>query len=328
LLGRLQQLPADILNQAVQDEHDRLVRLAYTLNLTRRIQFSVNATHVEPRLKPQRWEGFASFTLALGWRTTASSVTSVEENGRPLTTVNMQRSLPLGPGFGFRIDADAQDPHRTQGIFEVQHRRGIIGIRADGADGQQTTTTFNLAGSLVGIGGEVLFSRPVEDGFALVKVPVSRRVRVLANNQTVGRTGRRGSLFVPDLQSYLSSPIGIMQDDVPVDIRLGDTTQNVAVRYRGGTVVRFEAQVIRALIGRLDTGGAPPAYGTLSVTVKDSTFDSPLNADGEFYFEDLPAGTHAGVARWGTHSCQVTLQMPAGTEPITDLGKVSCVEPR
>jgi outer membrane usher protein len=67
----------------------------------------------------------------------------------------------------------------------------------------------------------VLLSRPVDDGFALVKVPKHRGVRVLANNQLSGRTGRRGSLFVPDLRSYLSSPIGIVQDDLPVEMKLG-----------------------------------------------------------------------------------------------------------
>ena len=97
-------------------------------------------------------------------------------------------------------------------------------------------TTVNLAGSIVGIGGEVLLSRPVDDGFALVKVPQQRGVRVLANNQLSGRTGRRGSLFVPDLRSYLSSPIGIVQDDLPVDVNLGEVQQEIAVpvpRRRG-----------------------------------------------------------------------------------------------
>ena len=197
----------------------------------------------------------------------ASAVTTVDQAGEALTSVNVQRSLPLGPGFGFRIDADAQEPYRTQGIFEAQGRRGIIGVRADGSQDDKTIGTINLAGSIVAIGGEVLLSRPVDDGFALVKVPNSRGVRVLANNQLSGRTGRRGSLFVPDLRSYLSSPIGIVQDDLPVEMKLGAISQDIAVPYRGGAVVVFEANVIRALTGRLDVGGKAPEYGTLTVTV-------------------------------------------------------------
>ena len=111
-------------------------------------------------------------------------------DGKALTSVNVQRSLPLGPGFGFRIDADAQEPYRTTGIFEVQGRRGIIGVRVDGSQDDKTIGTINLAGSIVAIGGEVLLSRPVDDGFALVKVPNSRGVRVLANNQLSGTHGK------------------------------------------------------------------------------------------------------------------------------------------
>ena len=215
-LGRVS-LPAPTALQAgVSSQHDRLLRLTYTANLTSRAQLSLNATRTDQRPGPTTWEGFASLTFALGWRTMASTLTSVDPEGVALTTVNLQRSLPLGPGFGFRIDADAQEPYNTQGIFEVQSRRAVIGVRADAAKDNQTVGTVNLAGSIVGIGGQVLLSRPVDDGFALVKVPATRGVRVLANNQPAGRTGRNGSLFVPDLQSYLSSPIGIVQDDVPL----------------------------------------------------------------------------------------------------------------
>ena len=268
------------------------MRASYNLNLTSRAQLSVNATRVEKAGEPITWEGFASLTLTLGWRTTASGVTTVDKDGEALTSINVQRSLPLGPGFGFRIDADAQEPYRSTGVFEVQGRRGILGVRADGSQEDKTVGTINLAGSIVGIGGEVLLSRPVDDGFALVKVPNSRGVRVLANNQLSGRTGRRGSLFVPDLRSYLSSPIGIVQDDLPVEVKLGAISKDIAVPYRGGAVVVFEATVIRALTGRLDVAGTAPEYGTLSVTVGGTEFSSPLNASGEFYFEDLPPGDH------------------------------------
>ena len=208
----------------------------------------------------------------------------------------------------------------------MQGEHGIVGVRADGSQDNQTIGTFNLAGSIVAIGGEVLLSRPVDDGFALVKVPDSPGVRVLANNQLSGRTGRRGSLFVPDLRSYISSPIGIVQDDLPVETRLGAVSQDVAVPYRGGAVVVFEASVIRALTGRLDAGGTAPAYGTLSVAVGGAAVSSPLNARGEFYFEDLPPGDYPGVASWSGRTCRATIHMPDKAPPLTDAGVVTCTE--
>jgi outer membrane usher protein FimD/PapC len=70
----------------------------------------------------------------------------------------------------------------------VQGRRGIIGVRADASSEDKTIGTINLAGSIVAIGGEVLLSRPVDDGFALVKVPNSRGV---ACSRTISRPDAR-----------------------------------------------------------------------------------------------------------------------------------------
>ena len=326
LVGRLPEELKRSLQEALATQHDKLWRLGYNLNPTSRTQLSLNATRIARAGSPVTWEGFASLTVALGWRTMASAVTTVDADGEALTSLNLQRSLPLGPGVGFRIDADAQDPYRTQGVFEVQGRRGILGMRVDGSRDQKTIGTINLAGSIVTIGGEVLLSRPVDDGFALVKVPLSRGVRVLANNQPVGRTGRRGSLFVPDLRSYLSSPIGIVPDDLPIEVKLGAVSQNIAVPYRGGAVVVFEASVIRALTGRLEAVGQAPEYGTLSVTVGTTEFRSPLNARGEFYFEDLPPGDHLGIVSWSGRTCQARIRMPDKAPPMTDAGVVRCVE--
>ena len=299
---------------------------ATRVNVAPRTQLSVNATRLEKAGSPTAWEGFASLTVALGWRTVASAVTTVDAGRRGVDV--RQRPAIVAARARLRV------PHRRRrpgavpdpGTFEAQGRRGIVGVRVDGSQDDKTIATINLAGSIVAIGGEVLLSRPVDDGFALVKVPESRGVRVLANNQLAGRTGRRGSLFVPDLRSYLSSPIGIVQDDLPIEVKLGAMSQDIAVPYRGGAVVVFEANVIRALTGRLDVAGKAPEYGTLSVTVGATEFSSPLNANGEFYFEDLPPGDHPGVASWSGRTCRATIHMPDKAPPLTDAGVVTCVE--
>ena len=119
-------------------------------------------------------------------------------------------------------------------------------------------------------------------------------MRVLANNQPAGRTGRRGSLFVPDLRSYLSSPIGIVQDDLPVEMKLGAISQDIAVPYRGGAVVTFEANVIRALTGRLDVDGKAPEYGTLTVTVGDHRVQFAAERDRRVLFRGSAARRSSG----------------------------------
>jgi hypothetical protein len=80
------------------------------------------------------------------------------------------------------------------------------------------------------------------------------------------------------------------------------------------------------LTGRLDVAGTAPAYGTLLVTVAASEFSSPLNATGEFYFENLPPGDHPGVANWSGRTCRATIHMPDQAPSMTDAGVVTCVE--
>jgi outer membrane usher protein len=302
----------------------RTVRVGYSLNLTSRVQLTLSASRSKRLGELKPWLGFGSVNVLLGRRVVASTVTNVDENGDALTSVHLQRSLPLGPGFGFRIDADAQEPYRSAAVAQVQHRFGAIGARVDAAKGEETAATFGVAGSLVAIGGRLMLTRVVNDAFALVRVPETSGVRVLANNTLIGRTGRSGTLFVPDLRSYLSNPIGIRQEDLPVEVRLGAIEQTIAPPYRGGAVVSFEAQTIRTLVGRLDTGGEVPAYGTLVVESLDG-LSSPLNATGEFYFEDLPPGDHAAVATWNNRSCRAVLRMPPGEASINDAGVVRCV---
>jgi hypothetical protein len=90
--------------------------------------------------------------------------------------------------------------------------------------------------------------------------------------------------------------------------------------------VVFEANIIRALTARLDTGGKAPEYGTLSVSFGATEFSSPLNASGEFYFEDLPPGDLPGTASWSGRTCRATMHMPDKAPPLTDAGVVACVE--
>ena len=48
------------LQDALATQHDKLLRVGYTLNVTSRAQLSVNATRVDKAGSPIAWEGFAS----------------------------------------------------------------------------------------------------------------------------------------------------------------------------------------------------------------------------------------------------------------------------
>jgi outer membrane usher protein len=314
---------------------------AASVRPTNRASLFVTASHAtRPGLKPETTV-FTGLTYYLGDRTTA---TASHEVGRHHQTsaLEVQRSLPLGEGLGYRARAvraeqdlpqvDGRSGGSTvdyQGLAQVQYqsRYGFY----EGAyerTGDRNTSTLTAAVGLVAIGGGLHLSRPVQDGFALIDVPGVPGVRGSLNNQEIGRTDSRGQLLVPNLLPYYGNRLGIAPEDVPIDYSIAVTERTVGPPVKGGSVVTFPARRVQAFIGSLvvETEGRTltPAYGQLTVSVGGETFESPIGRDGEFYLENLPRGRHAAMIEHKDTRCHFTLEAPASPASLVDVGVVRC----
>ena len=67
-----------------------------------------------------------------------------------------------------------------------------------------------------------------------------------------------------------------------------------------------------------------PVYGQFVVTSGAQQFESPIGGEGEFYFENIPAGRHAATVTWGGGSCAFSLTVPSATEAVVTLGTIRC----
>ena len=266
LVGRLPEELKRSLQDALATQHDKLWRLGYSLNL------DVTGTALVER-DARRRGGTAHRVGGLCLPDPGARLAHGGQRGddgrcgrRGVDNRPPPAIVPLGPASASastptpRIRTGRRASLKYKAGADPRRARRRFSTRRDGRHRQprRQHCHHRRRSAAVAAGGRRVCAR--ESPGAL------RGVRVLANNQPVGRTGRRGSLFVPDLRSYLSSPIGIVQDDLPMEMKLGPVSQDIAVPYRGGAVVVFEANVIRSLTGRLDVVGEAPEYGTLSVT--------------------------------------------------------------
>jgi len=216
--------------------------------------------------------------------------------------------------------------------MRYQGRFGRYELRHD-VFGGRGTTSASVAGSVVAIGGDLYASRPVQQSFALLRVPGVAGVRGFASNQEIGRTNKAGNLLVPDLQPYYGNLLNISDTDVPLDYSIGGVRKTIAPPYRGGALVVFPVQPLRRVTGSIRIGAAPaervPRDGELSVTPEgaDAPVTSPVGADGAFYFENLPAGRHPATVRDSAGLCAFVLEVPVSTDPLTDVGTVRCLPP-
>jgi outer membrane usher protein len=272
-------------------------------------------------------EIFAGFTILLG-RSASASAGHVRDGRGNRMTVDAQRSLPVGVGYGYQFHGESGDDSMATGVARYQGRYGRYELRQETLNGD-THTTASTAGSIVGIGGGVYASRPVQDSYALVRVPGVKGVRAYSSHQEVGKTGRNGDLLVPDLHAYYANILDVADNDIPLQYAVPDVNQTLALPYRGGAVAVFDVQKIQRVVGSIrmaDKGeDRIPTYGDLVVTVKGRDVTSPVGSSGRFYFEDLPAGTHAAVVKdTSGKRCAFTITVPSSNGTLVNLGTLMC----
>ncbi|HVZ75164.1 MAG TPA: fimbria/pilus outer membrane usher protein [Polyangia bacterium] len=283
-------------------------------------------TQAETLTKPL-YEIFATVVVALPDRATASAYYD-QQNGSASGGADLQRSLPLGPGYGYRLHASTGSVTDLSGTAQAQSAYGRYEATFERLAGHDTTT-LTASGGLVTLGGHVFATRPVQQGFGLIEVPGVAGVRGYVNNQEVGRTDGDGNLLVPEMIPYYANRLGIADEDLPLDYRLDDTERLVAPPMLGGTTARFGVERQRAVSGRvvLNVGGSDvaPSYGEIVVKVGTEERTSPLGRGGEFFFEDLGAGTYAAELDSAAGACKLDLVVPGGDKAVVDLGPVRCI---
>ena len=225
-------------------------------------------------------------------------------------------------------------PALIDGELRAQSRWGTADLRQSISDGQASTFA-QVTGGLVAIGGRVIATRPVQEGFALVRVPGVAGVRTYVSHQEVGRTDRRGDLLVPNLLAYYGNEVTIADSDVPVDRALDASRMVIAPPFRGGAVVKFVAPRQWRVTGTVVVTGEPDrlagnagARALLRVDGADGPIESELGLDGEFYLEGLTPGVHRGQVDFDGSTCTLTLVVPEREAPVLRLGQVACVPPR
>ncbi|HEU4687589.1 MAG TPA: fimbria/pilus outer membrane usher protein, partial [Vicinamibacterales bacterium] len=297
-----------------------------TIHLARNMELTASVADVRDE-RTRGKEVFAGITILLG-RSATASVGHVRDGRGNRMTVDAQRSLPVGEGYGYQFHGEGGDNSMATGAARYQSRYGRYELRQETLNGD-TNTTVSAAGSIVGIGGGVYASRPVQDSYALVRVPGVKGVRAFSSHQEVGRTGRNGDLLVPDLHAYYANILDVADTDIPLQYAVPDVNQTLALPYRGGAVAVFSVQKIQRVVGsiRLADQGEDriPAYGELIVTAKGQEVTSPIGGSGRFYFEDLAAGTHSAVVRDSTgKECTFTITVPSSEGTLVNLGTLRC----
>lgn len=277
-------------------------------------------------------EYFAGIGIYGPHMTTANLAVSGGGGAALQQTVEIQRSLPVGTGFGYRLLSRTAGGDKN-GTAVLQYN-APFGQYDVGFDPYHTNSkpTINASGGFVYEKGAFEFTRAVQESFALVRVPGVPNVRVYLSNQLVGRTDSDGDLLVPNLLSYYGNSIRIDDRDIPLDYDVREIEETIAPPYRGGAFVEFPVQRVRTIVGsvvmKAPEGEVVPAFGELNVTDRLKTYTSPLGRQGELYLENVPPGTFNGTVEFSGGSCSVTIVVPPTSGNVVKLGRLPCIPTR
>jgi outer membrane usher protein len=299
--------------------------LLASIHIHRNVELTVSGARTRDEHGRGR-EAYAGLTVLFGRASATVSHTRDQRGSR--MGVDAQQPLPVGAGYGYQLRVEDGATDVASGIARFQGQHGRYEVRQETV-GTQTTTTLSAMGSIVGIGGGLYATRPVQQSFALIRVPGVEGVRAFASHQEIGKTGPGGDVLVPDLQAYYGNILNIADGDIPIEYVVADAGLTIAPPFRGGAVAHFDVQKVQRVLGRLKVSNGHEEkyqqYGELTVTAPNGrSYGSPIGNDGTFYFENLPKGAYAAVMEYRGTRCAFQLVIPGSNDMVVDVGTVRC----
>jgi len=297
--------------------------LGYSFNVDRWGYFGVSVSRV--RAEDRSTQVNATWTLPIGTSTSAAlSVDRVRSTApgadRDERALSIQRNLPLGEGFGYRLRASDRGPRQAE--IDYQNRYGTYSAEVAQAQGE-TGERVSASGGVGFIGGNMFLSRTINDSFGLVRLPGYPDVRVYSENQEIGRTDAAGELVVPRLLPYQKNTVRIEQGDLPFDAEFDVLARDAVPYARSGVVVEFAVRPARgALVKIMQDDGAPVPAGA-QVRVEGQVGAFPVALNGDAYLTGLSPRNRA-VATWLDHECAFEFDYPETGDPQPRLGPFVC----
>ena len=267
---------------------------------------------------------FASITVPLGPLTSASVTAQRSHQAGSQdfnqASVSVQRNLPPGEGWGYRLFAT--NDRNAQASVSLQNNVGTYTVEAARFDGEDAVRA-NVTGGIGLVGGHPFLARTLTDSFGLVRVADYANVRVLQDNQEVGRTDADGYAVLPRLRDYDSNPVRIDLHDLPLDAKV-EASRLVAVPYfRTGLLLDFPVKRVRGALLRLVLDSGEPLPAGALVTVDGGTEAFPVAYRGDVYVTGLMASSRLR-ATWRGQSCEIDVRYPETSDPLPDLGTYPC----
>ncbi len=254
----------------------------------------------------------------------SGSVTSSISSGSGGTTATVDAVKPLGSAtgdYGYEVgDSEGATPSRAA---TVSYRTGFVTAKVGvSQDEGNTNAAIDLRGSIVAMRGGVFFSDWIDQAFAVVDAGAPG-VGVFSENRPLGKTDAQGMLLVPTLRPYEKNAISIDPTNLPADVELASTHEDVAPAGRAGVFVQFKVQsnMAAALVvfARAD-GSFVPAGAAGKV---DGGEEFIVGYDGQSFIKELKSSNSVAI-QFNDTICHADFDFVPRQGEQVQIGPVTC----
>ncbi len=247
----------------------------------------------------------------------------------------IQKNAPAGEGYGYRASLRRSKDKNGEitGINPYVQYNGKYGIYSAEYFREESNTApdeyytrFSMSGSIGYTGKTFGFGRPIYDSFGIVKVGDLAGVPVFHNNQEIGKTDKKGIVFIPGFYSYQNNHVTIDDTAVPIQYSIAGVTKQVSPPYRSGSFLSFDITKIQSIAGSLlvKKNGvvAPVEFIEVRMDVDDRPITFVTARDGEFYMENIPPGRYKASFSSVENSFSFDIIIPKTDDVLIDLGGI------
>ena len=297
---------------------------------------TLQRTDVDSMAKPNT-SLFVGWLYRFGGKYGTSVNATTDEAGNQTLFTQLQRDVPYGDGFGYRLGWTGTQPQNTDrfaGFAQWNLPAASLSVDTNtipSAGGNTDYRELAVAGSLAFAGHAWGFSRQINDSFAIVQTGADvPGVHILSNGQDIGVSNDSGLVINPNLGSFYESRVSIVDKDIPLQYALGRDYYSVKPAYRSGVDVNFGLRRVQGLDGvlRMRKGTEKPTADNQIVTLTQGGQlyqEFQVGHDGRFYLENIAAGNYRGEITTDGGSCHFELNVPKTQEVVFTLpGELLC----
>lgn len=276
----------------------------------------------------QSWRAGLSFNLPLDGGINIANQFERGADGKMNGAVSAAANAPAGPGLGWRVQAATTESQRAQAALQYNTSHSEWALDAVASANGQVSTRLGNRGTVGWLEGMAFASRPVGQGsVAVVKVDGLAGIPVKLSHQVVAETDARGLAFVPGLLPWQKNQLEIDPVDLPLDVEVANTSQEVIPFARSGVVVNFAMRRTRQALLVLNQrdGSSVPMGAKVQLLPAGSEFITGRR--GEVWLTDLAEKNQRIVVNWPKGGCTLNLDVPASLDGTPGkIGPLACEE--